>query len=150
MTDAVAPLLIVNYYGLFAVMTTTRPEIVIEGSADGQEWREDEFRYQPGAPSRRPPWNIPHQPRLDWQMWFAALGGNWEEPWFSSFLRRLLQNSPPVLGLLAVNPFPDHPPIFIRAVRYDYRFADPMTHAVTGDWWVRKAEGSFSPVFKLP
>ena len=69
----VEPLHIVSGYGLFAVMTTQRDEIVIEGSDDGIDWREYEFRYKPGDVARRPPWNIPHQPRLDWQMWFAAL-----------------------------------------------------------------------------
>ena len=69
----IEPLHIVSGYGLFAVMTTKRDEIVIEGSDDGVEWREYEFRYKPGDVARRPRWNIPHQPRLDWQMWFAAL-----------------------------------------------------------------------------
>jgi hypothetical protein len=71
---AIEPLLIVNPYGLFANMTTARPEIVVEGSDDGQIWREYDFRYKPGELTRAPPWNIPHQHRLDWQMWFAALG----------------------------------------------------------------------------
>ena len=138
--DAVSPLMIVNYYGLFAVMTTARPEIVIEGSDDGQLWREYEFTYKPGAESRRPPWNIPHQPRLDWQMWFAALGG-WGQPWFASFLHRLLEASPPVVALLGSNPFPDHPPKYVRATLYDYRFASPEERAASGRWWVRRSEG---------
>ena len=122
LTDAIAPLLIVNSYGLFAVMTTTRPEIVVEGSDDGKQWREYEFRYRPGSISRRPPWNVPHQPRLDWQMWFAALSDPSDSPWFGNFLRRLLENDPSVLSLLAGNPFPDHPPKYVRAMLYDYRF----------------------------
>src|SRR5262249_56543683 len=69
----VEPLHIVGPYGLFAVMTTRRYELVIQGSKDGVEWRDYEFRYKPGNVARRPLWNIPHQPRLDWQMWFAAL-----------------------------------------------------------------------------
>lgn len=143
--DAISPLLIVNAYGLFAVMTTARPEIVVEGSADGQTWREYDFRYKPGALSRPPPWNIPHQPRLDWQMWFAALGGRRDEPWFSSFLHRLVENSPEVLSLLAFNPFPEHPPKYVRATLYDYRFADAKLHTATGQWWVRRREGRFFP-----
>ena len=77
----IEPLHIVSAYGLFAVMTTQRNEIVIEGSADGNEWREYEFRYKPGDVTRRPRWNIPHQPRLDWQMWFAALDEPRRLPW---------------------------------------------------------------------
>src|SRR5271163_3827918 len=92
----ISPLLIVNTYGLFAVMTTTRPEIIIEGSDDGVNWREYGFKYKPGDVMRRPRWNMPHQPRLDWQMWFAALGSAQDNPWMSVFLQRLLQNSPQV------------------------------------------------------
>ena len=81
-TEIVSPLMIVNRYGLFAVMTTSRPEIVIEGSVDGQTWREYVFRYKPGPLARRAPWTLTHQPRLDWQMWFAALGDFRQNPWF--------------------------------------------------------------------
>src|SRR5438132_1682821 len=67
-----APLHVVNTYGLFAVMTTERPEIIVEGSNDGQTWVEYEFRYKPGDVRQPPAWAAPHQPRLDWQLWFAA------------------------------------------------------------------------------
>ena len=99
LSEAVSPLLIVNSYGLFAVMTTSRPEIIIEGSGDGQLWREYAFRYKPGPLSRAPGWNIPHQPRLDWQLWFAALGTASENRWFESLLQRLLEGSPQVIAL---------------------------------------------------
>ena len=70
---AIAPLRIVNHYGLFTVMTTERPEIIVEGSDDGTNWLAYEFPYKPGSLMRAPPVIEPHQPRLDWQMWFAAL-----------------------------------------------------------------------------
>jgi hypothetical protein len=144
-SEIVSPLLIVNPYGLFAVMTTARPEIAIEGSADGQVWREYVFRYKPGPLTRSPPWNIPHQPRLDWQMWFAALGDARANPWFQNLMLRLLEGSPPVLALLDSNPFPDRPPKYVQAKLYDYRFADRRTRAATGRWWVRKLEGMYFP-----
>ncbi len=145
----VSPLLIVNGYGLFAVMTTTRPEIVIEGSADGRTWTEYVFPYKPGPLARPPLWNIPHQPRLDWQMWFAALGNPQSNGWFQSLVLRLLQGSPPVLALLDSNPFPGRPAHYVRAMLYDYRFADTRTHAATGQWWVRRLEGSYFPRVSL-
>jgi len=144
-TQAVSPLFIVNPYGLFAVMTTTRPEISIEGSADGRVWLEYVFRYKPGPLARPASWNIPHQPRLDWQMWFAALGGPRDNPWILALMRRLLEGSPPVLALLDSNPFPDGPPKYLRAELYDYRFADRGTQAATGHWWVRRLEGTYVP-----
>ena len=143
--DGIAPLRIVNTYGLFAVMTTTRTEIVVEGSNDGVQWREYAFKYKPGDVMRRPLWNFPHQPRLDWQMWFAALGTGSENPWFSLFLQRLLENSPQVTALLGVSPFPDKPPRYVRALLYDYRYTNREERKATGAWWVRQPEGIYYP-----
>jgi len=148
-TRTIAPLNIVNAYGLFAVMTITRPEIVIEGSADGRVWREYIFHYKPGPLSRPALWNIPHQPRLDWQMWFAALGSVRDNPWIISLMHRLLEGSPPVLALLESNPFVGAAPKYVRAQLYDYRFADRRTHRMTGDWWVRRPEGLYFPEVSL-
>lgn len=134
------PLRITSPYGLFAVMTTKRHEIIIEGSYDGVEWREYEFRYKPGNVTREPRWNIPHQPRLDWQMWFAALQDPGRLLWFLRFLQRLLQNEPAVTALLEKNPFPDKPPVYVRALFYDYTTADSNEKA-EGVWWERKLLG---------
>jgi len=145
----VSPLSIVNTYGLFAIMTTERPEITIEGSADGQSWREYVFRFKPGPVTRPLPWNIPHQPRLDWQMWFAALADARASPWIVNLMLRLLQGSPSVLALFASNPFPEHPPEYVRATLYDYRFADRPTHEATGQWWVRERDRVYFPPVSL-
>jgi predicted DCC family thiol-disulfide oxidoreductase YuxK len=144
-----SPFQVVNSYGLFAVMTTERLEIVVEGSDDGQQWRAYEFPYKPGDVSRAPRWAAPHQPRLDWQMWFAALGDYRTNPWFVAFAERLLEGSPEVVALLAKNPFPDHPPRYIRAVTYDYRFSTWEEHRQTGAWWHREPHGDYLPTVGL-
>jgi predicted DCC family thiol-disulfide oxidoreductase YuxK len=138
-----APLQIVNPYGLFAVMTTERPEIVVEGSRDGREWQAYEFAYKPGDPSRRPVFTTPHMPRLDWQMWFAALGSWHQNRWFLAFCQRLLDGSAPVTALLARNPFAGAPPRFVRAQLYQYRFTTPQERRESGNWWVRTLEGRY-------
>jgi hypothetical protein len=140
---------IVNSYGLFAVMTTTRYEIIVEGSNDGQTWLPYEFKYKPGDIKRRPPIVEPHQPRLDWQMWFAALGDYRDNPWFVNFMVRLLEGSPQVLALLAKNPFPGSPPRYIRAELYDYRFTDFAEWRATGAWWRREFVRLYFPVASL-
>src|SRR5881296_1460887 len=145
----VEPFRSVNSYGLFRVMTTSRVEIIIEGSHDGRIWLEYEFKYKPGDVSRRPGFVAPHQPRLDWQMWFAALSRDELIPWFQAFLARLLEGSPAVLGLLQRNPFPGHPPTYIRAQLYDYRFTTPEERKATGSWWTRRLVGAYSPVVWL-
>jgi hypothetical protein len=131
-------------YGLFAIMTTKRNEIVIEGSYDGVEWREFEFRYKPGDVARRPRWNIPHQPRLDWQIWFAALDDPKRLFWFSRFLQRVLENEPTVTALLERNPFPDKQPLYVRAKFYEYTYADSEEKA-KGLWWDRRLLGLYFP-----
>jgi lipase maturation factor 1 len=145
--DLFEPFHIVSPYGLFSVMTTTRDEIIVEGSDDGVQWREYEFRYKPGDLMRRPPWNIPHQPRLDWQMWFAALDDPQRVPWFSRFLERLLENEPSVTGLLERNPFPNKPPTYVRAELYEYSYAGKDQAA--GQWWNRRLAGLYSPRARL-
>jgi len=140
-----SPFQVVNSYGLFAVMTTERLEIVIEGSDDGQQWRVYEFPYKPGDVNRAPRWTAPHQPRLDWQMWFAALGDYRTNSWFVNFAERLLEGSPDVVALLEKNPFPDHPPRYIRAVTYDYKFSTWEERRKTGAWWRREPHGEYLP-----
>ena len=140
-----APLQIVNTYGLFAVMTTTRIEIILEGSPDGETWTPYEFRYKPDNVNAAPHWVAPYQPRLDWQMWFAALGTYQSNPWFVNFAVKLLEGSPEVVALLASNPFPGQPPRFVRALAYEYTFTDFATRRRTGAWWKREPKGQYLP-----
>jgi hypothetical protein len=143
------PVRVVNGYGLFAVMTTSRPEIIIEGSNDGNTWREYEFKFKPGDLRRAPRWVEPLQPRLDWQLWFAALGDYRSSPWFSRFLLRLLEGSPPVLALFERNPFPHSPPKYVRALIYDYQFTNRSERRAQGDWWQRRLLGDYFPAVTL-
>jgi hypothetical protein len=142
------PFRLVNSYGLFAVMTTDRAEIILEGSRDGRDWIAYEFKWKPGRSERSPRWVAPHQPRLDWQMWFAALGWYANHPWFRRLLKALLAGSPAVLRLLKFNPFREHPPRYIRAVLYEYHFTNRTERRATGDWWKRERRGSYSPVLE--
>lgn len=144
-----APLYLTSTYGLFAVMTTVRHEIIIEGSNDGVAWRAYEFKYKPGNVDRAPRWVAPYQPRLDWQMWFAALGTYHSNPWFVNFVFRLLDGSPDVLALMGGNPFPSAPPRYIRALLYDYTFTDWQTRRETGAWWKRQPKGTYLPAVSL-
>ena len=118
------PCIFFNSYGLFAVMTTSRPEIIILGSDDRENWFPYEFKWKPGNVANKPEFIAPHQPRLDWQMWFAALSNYERNPWLIQFMIRLLQGSPPVIDLLENNPYPKNPPKYMQALVYDYRFSD--------------------------
>jgi len=64
-------------------------------------------------------------------------------------MQELLKGSPPVVGLLAGNPFPERPLKYARALLYDYRFADSDTYARTGQWWMRRLEELYFPQVTL-
>jgi hypothetical protein len=144
-----APFRLVNSYGLFAVMTLERPELIIEGSNDAVTWQEYEFKWKPGNLKCAPQFISPHQPRLDWQMWFAALSYYENHPWFTRFLFRLLDGSPSVLALMESNPFPRTPPRYVRAVMYDYRFTSVFEARQRGAWWQRERRGVYCPTLSL-
>ena len=131
---AIAPFRSINGYGLFRAMTTSRPEIVVETSADGLTWSELAFRFKPGNLERPPRAAFPHMPRLDWQMWFAALDPAGAD-WLGSFVERLFEGEPAVLGLLGEASHQAEPPRYVRLRLYDYRFSEPGAQA---GWWQRE------------
>jgi hypothetical protein len=146
---SIAPFRTINGYGLFAVMTKERREIIVQGSEDGVTWKAYVFRFKPGDPRRAPPWVAPYMPRLDWQMWFAALGTVEQSPWFLHFVERLLEGSPSVLGLLEGNPFPNGPPRLVRALSDQYTFTTTTERKRTGNWWKVEPAAVYCPVVSL-
>jgi hypothetical protein len=147
--EHIEPFRIANGYGLFRVMTKDRREIVIEGSADGIDWEPYEFKWKPGDVTRAPGWCAPHQPRLDWQMWFAALGSYQQNPWFIRTAICLLEGKSDVARLFARNPFPERPPRYVRAIVYRYRFMTAAEHGQSGAWWKRQELGEYLPAVSL-
>merc|ERR1719219_2189792 len=135
-----------NSYGLFRRMTGVggRPEVVLEGALDPQgPWQEFEFLYKPGNISEAPKFMLPHQPRLDWQMWFAALGSYQQNPWFISLVQRLLEGKQDVMDLLDPgSPFKSKPPKYIRALLYKYTFSASGSK----DWWERTLQNEYLPI----
>ncbi|XP_029008805.1 lipase maturation factor 2a [Betta splendens] len=147
---------LVNSYGLFRRMTGVggRPEVVIEGSYDGVSWTEIEFTYKPGNLSAAPPVLSPHQPRLDWQMWFAALGPQTQAPWFTSLIYKLLQGKTDVMELIQTDvsryPFHQQPPTYLRAHRYRYWFTKLKADgSYPQRWWRRIYDEEFYPTVHL-
>jgi hypothetical protein len=131
----------INAYHLFASMTLVRREPIVEGTADGTTWVPYEFRYKPGRVDRPPPFVAPHQPRVDFQLWFLFLGhrgGGYAE----TLLDRLLHDPEAVAPLFVANPFPDAPPVAVRIAGYRYHFTDRTTRDATGAWWTRELEGT--------
>ena len=133
-------------FHVFPTMQTSRQELDMQGSYDGKRWKSYTFRYKPGALDQRPRFIVPHQPRLDWMIWFVPGQGRWNEEWFDGFMDALHHGSPAVLDLLKTNPFPNRPPRYLRVLAWDYRFTTPEERKATGNWWKRKYLGVFPNV----
>lgn len=136
---------IANPYGPFAIMTTRRGEIEIEASMNGRDWYPYEFRYKPGRLDKPLVWLIPHQPRLDWQMWFAALRPGDPPYWFARLMKGLRDANPAVIALFQKVPFPGLKPRFVRAEFFEYRFTEPGQRKSTGQIWTRDYIGPYWP-----
>ena len=143
------PFRIANRYGLFAVMTRGRYEIEFQGSSDGQTWVAYPFRHKPQELNKPPGLYAPYQPRLDWNLWFASLGEWRDNPLVLRAQKRLLSNDPDVLALFAANPFPQRPPLQVRAVLYQYWFASMAEKKERGLWWRRELLGLYAPAIQL-
>lgn len=138
--QAIAPFRTLNAYHLFASMTLVRREPAIEGSYDGSEWRAYEFHHKPGEPQRAPAFIAPHQPRVDFRIWFLLLGPQqrWGAPYFDRILHQLLHSPGSVAPLFVDDPFLREPPRHLRVSVYRYRFTDAPTRRDTGAWWQRE------------
>ena len=142
------PLRIANAYGLFARMTPGRYEIEFEGTADGAIWVPYRFRYKPQALDEAPAFFAPYQPRFEWNLWFASLGPWERNTWVLDAEDRLLANEPSVLALFRENPFPEGPPMRVRATLYEYFFTDAETRRRTGNWWTRERIEAYGPMLE--
>ncbi len=145
---------LVGTYGAFGSITRPRYEVIVEGTDEAvvmpsTKWREYQFKGKPGDVNYRPPQIAPYHLRLDWLMWFAAMSGYQDYPWFVNFVAKLLEGDKDVLSLLRSNPFPAQPPRYVRALLYEYHFTSPQERKQTHAWWKRTLTGSYFPTVSL-
>ena len=128
-----------NGYGLFARMTTDRPEVNLFGSDDGETWTLYEWKYKPGSLDRAPVYTPMFMPRVDWRMWFLfpnrRMGGEPPE-WFQGLARALFRGNDRVLSTLFVSA-PPTPPKYLRAMWVCYEF----DHQTSGVYWGLRPSG---------
>jgi hypothetical protein len=125
------PLRVVNTYHLFAQITRVRVEPEF-AAWDGTAWRVYDMVYKPGPTWRAPPVVAPHQPRLDFQLWFYGLRANRPPPLYVRRLLDRLCRAPDVVEGLFVTPLLSQPRR-VRVQFWKYTFAPPGS----SEWWVR-------------
>ena len=148
MNTSYDPLDLVNTYGAFGSVGEERMNVIFEGTndenaGDSSDWKPYMYRGLPVALDKRPTQIAPYQLHLDWQMWFASMSTADEYPWTLNLIWKLLHNDPKAVNLFAVNPFPQKPPKYIRALLYHYSFAKPGN--AQGLWWKREKVSVWLP-----
>jgi hypothetical protein len=144
---------LVNTYHLFASITRERVEPEFQTLAPGADeadegaWTGHDLRHKPGAPTRRPDFVAPHQPRLDFQLWFHGLSYRRQPPYVHVLLERMCEDSAAVRPFFSdsPSPLPEHPRA-VRVVYWQYHFTTPAEKRATGAWWRRERLGATVPV----
>eukprot|EP00026_Physarum_polycephalum_P018847 Phypoly_transcript_20595.p1 GENE.Phypoly_transcript_20595~~Phypoly_transcript_20595.p1 ORF type:complete len:204 (+),score=46.33 Phypoly_transcript_20595:58-612(+) len=151
--EYVYPFHVINRYAKFGTMTTKRWELIIEGSDDAENWREFEFKYKVGDPTKRPVFCPLHLPGIDWQIWFlpTRLASGSRAGWFWKLVEAILENKKETMKLLAPSPFgPDHAPKYVRVKIYDYKFCfDKENKNGVKKWWNREYVGPGGGILTL-
>ena len=130
------PWRLVNTYQLFASVTRERiePQIEIRRRGQGEAaWEPQHLRYKPGDPQRRPPFVAPHQPRVDFLLWFHGLSWQRRPEYLANLLAHVCHDPAAVASLFA-RPLPPRPEA-VRVVYFDYRFTSVGEWRSTGRYW---------------
>ena len=132
-----APFRLVNTYHLFAHITRARIEADFQTTDDGLTWVAHDFRHKAGDPQRRPDWVAPHQPRVDFQLWFYGLSyRSGAAEYVTTLIERLCRDPAAVQPLFRTPPAP-HPKA-ARIVFWQYHFTTEAERRATGAWWRRE------------
>jgi hypothetical protein len=140
--QTVAPLRLVNTYHLFAAITRDRIEPQFEVQHDGA-WRALDFWHKPGDVARRPDFVAPHQPRVDFQLWFYGLSYQRQPLYVLMLLERLCRDPAAVAPLFRTSP---DAPQAVRIAYYGYRFTSRAERRATGAYWNRALVDTTAPI----
>ena len=137
---------LINTYHLFAAVTRERiePELQVQAGGGGG-WMPLVFAYKPGPVDRAPPFVAPHQPRVDFLLWFYGLSFARRQPGYVSGLLGRLCEDPSAVEAL----FVERLPADIRSVRiafWDYRFTTAEERQATHAWWSRHLLETSAPI----
>jgi hypothetical protein len=131
---------VINTYHLFSHITRERIEPEFQ-TLLGDEWSPHHLHYKPGALTSTAPYVAPHQPRVDFRLWFYGLAHEGKMPGYvASLLHHLCGNSTTVQTLFKT-PLPESPEA-ARVVFWRYNFTTPEERSESGQVWKREPVGN--------
>ena len=139
--NTIEPLRAINTYHLFGHITRDRIEPEMQIESEGA-WRAYDLRHKPGPLERAPDFVAPHQPRLDFQLWFYGLSFQHGTPPYVSALLDRLCHDPAAVQSVFAEPLPTAPQA-VRIAFWSYRFSPLGTERA---WWTREPVASTSAV----
>jgi hypothetical protein len=135
---------LINTYHLFGHITRERIEPELQ-TFDGAAFQAHDLKYKPGDLARAPPWVSPHQPRVDFQLWFYGLSFRRGMPLYvANLLHRLCEEPAAVQGLFAA-PLPERPHA-ARVAFWRYNFTTREERRASGHFWKRQFVGATEPL----
>jgi hypothetical protein len=137
------PWRLINTYHLFGSITRERIEPEFQVS-DGKSWTALELWHKPGDLGRRPDYVAPHQPRVDFQLWFYGLAYRRTPFYVATLLERLCDDPQAVAGLFRAPP-PPHAEA-VRLLYWRYHFTTRDERQKSGDWWRREPVNETKPI----
>ena len=142
---------IANAYHLFGHITRERiePELQTLASGDAGDWVAHAFWYKPGPTDRAPPFIAPHQPRVDFRLWFYGLGFQRGAPEYVANLVERVCAAPQAVAELFADPLPEGASA-VRIEYWRYRFTTPAERTSSGAWWHRVSLGATAPLACAP
>lgn len=151
---AVAPFMLSNNYLLLSKVSEhyaeSRPELQIQGRESDQDpnWQQFDLRYKPGQPSRELSRVVPHVPRIDLKMWYAARSSLQTNQWITNFAYRIASRERDVTNAIS----PSTPVSKIGQVRVallKYRYSSKAKQPFAGYWSQYKFVSEYLPTTSL-
>lgn len=146
----VAPCMLSNNYILLSKVSQHysdgRPELQIQGreSADEPTWQQFDLRYKPGQLGKELARVVPHLPRLDLKMWYAARSSLQNNQWLQAFVYRVATRERDVMLALG----PSNIPAKINQVRValqNFKYSSKARHPFAGYWSQSKFVSEYLP-----
>ena len=148
---------IASRYHLFGPIDPIRYELVIEGTADGGNWLEYQFRYKADDLFKSPRFIAPFHPRVDFRLWFERYPVRWENTPFpfpeisahpstlpnylGNLLAQCFENPEEAERHFLMMPLDQSRPVELRVAYYHYQMAEDKFVDGKKQFWTRTLAG---------
>lgn len=146
----VAPYMLSNNYILLSKVSqhyeNGRPELQLQARTSSEDtvWQQFDLRYKPGQPSRELTRVVPHIPRVDLKMWYAARSTIQNNQWLQTFAYRVASGDSSAYSALYSTPN-TFKASHMRVAMMNYKYASKSSSPFAGYWSQSKFVSEYMP-----